>query len=129
MDMSPKMEARVCPLTAIALAFSSTNSLQLAEESRKLLAEEFGPKILPPNHPLTRHVHRIVTRILEANHLGTLKATTPANAWLSDPFNGHSNENGPEGRQWELMVVKDDQVVNAMTSYGINLPCIYIEPS
>ena len=85
---------------------------------------EFGGKTLPPNHPLTRHVHRIVTRILEQNNLGTLKKSAPVSAgWFSsgldDPQIGHSDGRpvGSEEKVWELMVVKDDSIVNAMVSF------------
>lgn len=103
MDVSPEMKTR------------------LEETARKELMEEFGAKTLPPNHALTRHVHRIVSRILEANHLGTLKTSTPpSKTWFGDPFQSHADDPiaSPNARQWELMVVKDDKIVNAMASFG-----------
>lgn len=104
--------------------WAHVRGLQLTEESHRQLLEEFGPKMLPPNHPLTRHVHRIVTRILEANNLGTLKTAplpgSPTTTWFDDPFEvqGGLDEHGSGAKQWELMVVKDDKIVNAMTSFG-----------
>jgi metalloendopeptidase OMA1, mitochondrial len=104
---------------------NDVNCLQLAEEARKELRQEFGGKILPPNHALTRHVHRIVSRILEHNNLGTLKTTpSPSAGWFSggfdDPYIGHGDDRpvGSGDKTWELMVVKDDSVVNAMASFG-----------
>lgn len=107
MDVSPRMEAR------------------LTAESRRQLRAELGAKTLPPDHPLTRHVHRIVTRIIEANGLGHLKSSTPAAApWLAIPHDdayvspAGQRPAGAQDKEWELMVVKDDKVVNAMASFG-----------
>lgn len=110
--------SRYLSTTGLLLSLIGT---QLEEESRKQLMEEFGAKTLPPNHALTLHVHRIVSRILEANHLGTLKTSKPkSSTWFDDSFQGHIEDPvaAPGARQWELMVVKDDHSVNAMASFG-----------
>ena len=36
---------------------------------------EFRGKILPPNHPITRRVREVATRIVERNGLGRIKAS------------------------------------------------------
>ena len=105
---------------------SLTHGTKLVEESKRALKEELGPRALPPNHPLTRHVHRIVTRILEANNLGTLtdpNSSSGVSTWFGDPFGTHVDSDipGTGKQQWELIVVKDDSVVNAMASYGMDL--------
>lgn len=100
---------------------SKLNIIKLEETARQEVKEMFGAQSLPPNHALTRHVHRIVSRILEANHLGTLKTSTPpSQTWFGDPFPGHTDDpsSNPNARQWELIVVKDDTIVNAMASFG-----------
>ncbi|KAI0747380.1 hypothetical protein C8Q74DRAFT_1320563 [Fomes fomentarius] len=53
MDISPKYET------------------MLAEASYQGLLQEFEGKVLPPNHPLTRHIRRVAKSILEASNLGT----------------------------------------------------------
>ncbi|KAI0367886.1 hypothetical protein BV20DRAFT_1023600 [Pilatotrama ljubarskyi] len=105
MDISPKYEAK------------------LAEVAHQQLLHEFKGKVLPPNHPITRHVRRVVTRILEANNLGTLDAPDvhtrllpSADIWTAGEVDRIPPEVG--GREWHLFVVNDDKVVNAMASFG-----------
>ncbi|KAI0076651.1 hypothetical protein K474DRAFT_1597625 [Panus rudis PR-1116 ss-1] len=113
MDINPKFES------------------QLAEVAHEQLVLEFRGKILPPNHPITRHVRRVVIQILDANNLGTLKSSAPQRKvhpvsesevlWNPDGSESGRTEEvvpGVGGREWELMVVHDDKVVNAMASYG-----------
>lgn len=97
--------------------------------------------MLPPEHPLTRHVRRVVTRILEANNLGSLEdvprmrapstldvllgraESMPEGSWDPDA-SPHGVQVGTEGaavgpnRKWNLIVVKDDKEVNAMATPG-----------
>ncbi|KAI0331583.1 hypothetical protein GY45DRAFT_1300811 [Cubamyces sp. BRFM 1775] len=105
MDISPKYEA------------------MLAEAAHKQMLQEFKGKVLPPDHPLTRHIRRVVTRILEANNLGTLEAPDvhtrllPAtDVWAAGDVDRIPPEVG--GKEWHLFVVNDDKVVNAMASFG-----------
>ncbi|KAI0739501.1 peptidase family M48-domain-containing protein [Daedaleopsis nitida] len=106
MDISPKYET------------------MLAEASHQELMSEFQGKVLPPNHPLSRHVRRVTTRILEASGLGVLDApdvTRPKGTEELWSFNGAPEEMPPEvggTKKWHLFVVNDDKVVNAMASYG-----------
>lgn len=111
MDVSPRLES------------------SLAEAARDQIIQEFGRKALPANHPLTVHVRRVVTRILEANNLGVLKSSgrptsvrAPDDVWDPDTGFGSGRTEqvvpGVGGREWELMVVNDDKIINAMTSYG-----------
>ncbi|OSX62976.1 hypothetical protein POSPLADRAFT_1181049 [Postia placenta MAD-698-R-SB12] len=108
MDINPKFEAK------------------LAKASHDELLAEFRGKVLPENHPVARHVRRVVTRILESSNLGTL--SSPESTYL--PTHGASDDlwspqtqtddvpPGAGGRQWNLMVVNDDRIVNAAASYG-----------
>jgi metalloendopeptidase OMA1, mitochondrial len=104
------------------------------------LIEEFRGKILPPNHPLTRQIRKIVERILAANDLGHLKGSEPSATFpqlLSQVLPGFDTHNeggwdpdmhrrpdtiapgtGGGGREWNLLVVNDPNVVNAMATYG-----------
>ncbi|GBE85642.1 Mitochondrial metalloendopeptidase OMA1 [Sparassis crispa] len=109
MDINPKFEAK------------------LAETAREELLAEFKGKTLPPNHPLTRHVRRVVTRILESSNLGTLSSpehriVSPEQVledlWEPQLRSESETPPGAGGRVWNLLVVNDDKIVNAMASYG-----------
>ncbi|KAG2126057.1 peptidase family M48-domain-containing protein [Suillus clintonianus] len=113
MDISPKYE---------------TNLAQAAYD--ELLAE-FRGKVLPSNHPVTRHVQRVVNRILESSDLGHLRSSEPRRSlaelpddfWSEDPFttgrpSGESSTPESGGKEWNLLVVNDPSVVNAMATFG-----------
>ena len=102
----------------------------MAKESHEQLLQEFRGKILPPNHPLTQVVRGVVTRILEASNLGSLKTeptfiqqigTSIEDLWHADVQNRDEPVPGSGGREWRLMVVDDPKVVNAMASFGQRL--------
>ncbi|KAI9059474.1 hypothetical protein FKP32DRAFT_1668676 [Trametes sanguinea] len=102
---------------------SPTFEAALAETAHEELLQQFKGKVLPPNHPLTRHIRRVVTRILEANGLGTLHA--PEVHTRLHPHDGMVSIDEVErippeagGKEWHLFVVNDDRVVNAMASFG-----------
>ncbi|RPD56868.1 hypothetical protein L227DRAFT_578532 [Lentinus tigrinus ALCF2SS1-6] len=107
MDISPKYET------------------MLGEAAHQQLLQEFKGKILPPDHPLTRHIRRVTTRLLEASNLGTLDAPDVRRPKGTDElwsFNGNPDEIPPEvggsAKKWHLFVVNDDRVVNAMATFG-----------
>ncbi|CCM00306.1 uncharacterized protein FIBRA_02336 [Fibroporia radiculosa] len=108
MDVNPKIEAK------------------LAKVSYEELLSEYQGKILPEHHPLTRHVRRVVSRILEASNLGTLAfekpgylvTTGPSDDLWSTSTQTADTPPGAGGRVWNLLVVNDDRMVNAMASYG-----------
>jgi hypothetical protein len=107
-----------------------TTTLQMAKASHEELLQEFRGKILPPNHPVTLAVREVVTRILEASNLGSLKAeptfiqqpgTTIEDFWHADVQAREEPVPGSGGKEWRLMVVNDPRVVNAMASFGQRL--------
>ncbi|KAF8558402.1 hypothetical protein OG21DRAFT_1504142 [Imleria badia] len=106
MDISPKFEAK------------------LEKASYESLFSEFEGRILPAHHPITRHVHRVVSDLLEASDLGTLHSTnspkSPADDdgfWHDDPAaRPHDPDRG--GKEWNLLVVNDPKIVNALASFG-----------
>ncbi|KAG1750622.1 peptidase family M48-domain-containing protein [Suillus paluster] len=113
MDISPKYETK------------------LAQAAYDELLAEFRGKILPSNHPVTRHVQGVVTRILESSDLGHLRSSEPRrslveaidNFWSEDPFtagrpSGESSTPESGGKEWNLLVVNDPSVVNAMATFG-----------
>ncbi|TFY59203.1 hypothetical protein EVJ58_g5927 [Rhodofomes roseus] len=99
MDVSPQLEAK------------------LARASHEALVAEYGRKVLPPNHPLTRHVRRVVERILEASNLGTLTPPEPAHAL---PFGE------PDGGDiivftGILRAARDEEGLAAVLGHGMSL--------
>jgi hypothetical protein len=123
MDVSPKFEAA------------------LWEASYDELSKEYRENLLPPSHVITQHVHRIVSRILEANNLGTLRGDgrvpTPPRGLLQSALGfgkSRSEEAAPDlwdpdsdvrdtangfgKKEWNLLVVNDKKVVNAMAAPG-----------
>ena len=92
------------------------------------MLKEFRGKVLPPDHPITRHVRRVTQRLLEGSNLGTLDAPDIHHAKGSEDVWSFTERDGlpPEvgGKEWHLFVVADDSNVNAMASYG---ECIHPE--
>ncbi|KIK36189.1 hypothetical protein CY34DRAFT_811477 [Suillus luteus UH-Slu-Lm8-n1] len=113
MDISPKYETK------------------LAQVAYDELLNEFRGKILPSNHSVTRHVQRVVSRILESSDLGQLRSSEPRRSlgealddfWSENPFtsgrpSGESSTPESGGKEWNLLVVNDPSVVNAMATFG-----------
>jgi hypothetical protein len=101
------------------------------------LLNEFRGKILPSNHSVTRHVQRVVSRILESSDLGQLRSSEPRRSlvealddfWSEDPFtsgrpSGESSTPESGGKEWNLLVVNDPSVVNAMATFGSLSSCL-----
>ncbi|KAK7453502.1 metalloendopeptidase [Stygiomarasmius scandens] len=115
---------------------------QVGEMSRSQILSQFGKHILPPNHPVSLHVHRVVTQILEANGLGVIKnsplspqehARQTSFDFFPDIFSGGTGGFGSSGRpsektvphvlagpqkQWEVVVVNEPKIVNAAATPG-----------
>ncbi|KZT34381.1 hypothetical protein SISSUDRAFT_975683, partial [Sistotremastrum suecicum HHB10207 ss-3] len=105
---------------------------KLAEQTHAQLLQEYRGKILPPNHPLTLQVKKIVTRLLEASDLGHIKADAGTGTFgevLQDLW--HSPSGSPDmasapspptsarnPAEWNVMVVNDPKIVNAMATFG-----------
>ncbi|KAG6334458.1 hypothetical protein ID866_4636 [Astraeus odoratus] len=111
------------------MAISPKYESKLAETAYAELLAEFRGKVLPADHPITRHVRRVVTSILEANNLGSLHSSEPRRRpfvddfWGEDPYGAarqRETDATPEsgGKEWHLLVVNDPKVVNAMASFG-----------
>ncbi|KAG6853501.1 hypothetical protein C0991_003775 [Blastosporella zonata] len=108
--------------------------------SREEILKEYQHHILPPNHILSRHVRRVVTQILTASNLGHIRGESsgllphlvqppfggePGDeaAWDPDAQWGKSSDGGsgqPSEREWDVIVVNDPKVVNAMATPGAN---------
>jgi metalloendopeptidase OMA1, mitochondrial len=99
--------------------------------SRQSLRSELQASILPQNHPLSRHVRRVVSRILHASNLGILEgeAHSPfgvrsnfeGDNWNPDADLGTTTDLGPSyspGKEWDVIVVDDPKMINAMATPG-----------
>ncbi|KAF8057445.1 peptidase family M48-domain-containing protein [Lyophyllum atratum] len=116
--------------------------------AREQTLQEYQGRTLPPNHPISRHVHRVVSRILTASNLGHIRGEPPTShflsptahqthgqageeaAWNPDAQFRHGSENeggggrgsrGVEGheREWDVIVVNDNKMINAMALPGV----------
>lgn len=102
------------------------------------MKHQYSDRILPPNHPIARHIRRTVQAILEANNLGVVKGDPNANRVFSilpglgaedswDPDANMTDTRTKEGshfesntREWELIVINDKETVNAAALPGEN---------
>jgi hypothetical protein len=101
---------------------------------RQSLHKELQNSILPPNHPLTRHVRRVASRILHASNLGILRgeaqpslspfgmiSSFEGDAWNPDADFGAATDPGPSygpNKEWDVIVVNNSKMINAMASPG-----------
>jgi hypothetical protein len=100
--------------------------------------QDYNGKVLNPNHPISRRVHKVAASILEANDLGTLRSSLPETkaSMRSILFGTERGSDGnPAGlktemskREWNLLVVHDPNMVNAMAVPGIQHPIVLLSP-
>lgn len=109
------------------------------EMARAQVRNELREEILPYNHPVSRHVRRVVQRILASNNLGLVKGmSSESHPSLFSPrsaidgFGGDSWDPdkelraataaniGPE-REWDVIVVNNPKVMNAMAVPGMTV--------
>ncbi|EDR14669.1 uncharacterized protein LACBIDRAFT_305531 [Laccaria bicolor S238N-H82] len=118
---------------------SSKAEAELGEFSRDQTRREMGAQALPLNHPVTRHVRRVVSRILLASNLGTLSGETSFERETGlagfagfDAFgrdtshsdvdlgaSAHPSETYGPTKEWEVLVVNDRKTVNALAVPGM----------
>ncbi|KAJ2932396.1 hypothetical protein H1R20_g4715, partial [Candolleomyces eurysporus] len=100
---------------------------QIADLTRREIHNTFHGKILPPDHPISHHVRRVVSRILTASNLGVLHGEQPAHATLRGDSFGEFTEFGASARpteaygprkKWDVIVVDDKKTINAMATPG-----------
>jgi len=113
---------------------SSETEAKLGEITRKELKHELADKILPPNHPFSIHVRRVASRILKHSQLGHIRGDTPRASFAmprmdfddevwhpADDYGAAArNTYGPE-KEWDVVVVNDNRVINAMATPGLVL--------
>ncbi|KAF5378075.1 hypothetical protein D9615_007517 [Tricholomella constricta] len=112
--------------------------------AREQTLEEYAHLTLPPHHPLSRHVRRVVSRILSASNLGHIRGDNNNSSsqyvvpppllpvpyhgesgieipWDPDARMGRTPEGGETGqeREWEVIVVNDPKMINAQAVPGL----------
>ncbi|KAI0086825.1 hypothetical protein BDY19DRAFT_332141 [Irpex rosettiformis] len=99
--------------------------IKLVKAARRDAQQEFEGKLLPPDHVLSVHIHRVANQILQANGIGKLaplvesqpQSGSPTLAIepvaLYDLYDETSNQS-----LWKIFVVNDDHMVNARAEYG-----------
>jgi hypothetical protein len=104
---------------------------KIGEMARLQSQEQYRDTTLPPNHMLSRHVRRVVSRILAASNLGVVREDTSVSyiddqrggaggdTWDPDaePGTGERRTHGEE-REWDVMVVNDPKMINAQVVPG-----------
>ncbi|EKM77197.1 hypothetical protein AGABI1DRAFT_122219 [Agaricus bisporus var. burnettii JB137-S8] len=115
------------------MIFSSRSEAQIGESVRQETKNEWGNKILPPNHPLSLHVRKVTSRILKSSDLGHIigEAPTPPpispfgfadEVWKpSDDYGAAASYTYSPQKEWDVVVVNDKRVVNAMATPGLIL--------
>lgn len=117
------------------LLLTASFKLTLVQFERKIQRDVLSTyasqgQVLPPNHPLTRHVRRVASRIISSSHLGTVSGDGPApqllvfpngedmDVWNPDVKIEADKPGGFSGRQWEVIVIDDKRMVNAFAVPG-----------
>ncbi|KAH0580173.1 hypothetical protein H2248_001697 [Termitomyces sp. 'cryptogamus'] len=113
------------------MAISPDTEETIGEMLRDAILKEHEKQILPPNHIISRHVRRIVAQILSASSLGHIRRGSAHDLALSNgssqPWDANElwdpdaqNQNTFEAqREWEVVVVHDPKVINAMAVPGL----------
>jgi len=110
---------------------------QMAEIARRQSQEAYRDIALPPHHPLSQHVRRVVSRILAASNLGVIRGVdvlyssvggAGGDGWDPDAEVGARGPGWVPGqeREWDVMVVNDPKVVNAEVVPGKIHPYQYM---
>ena len=106
--------------------------IKLWEAGYRDLLDEFRGKLVPPDHAVNLYIHGIVSRILQANNLGSLQALSPHTKMSADSvlFGTEDREFDEtsssvamspttlSNKKWNLLVVHDSKRVNAMATPG-----------
>lgn len=117
--------------------------MKVGKEAEQEVLQEYRGKILPPNHPITKRVTNVASRIITAAKLGNVKnasqvAYSEGGGWdrLPGSFGadeesfGSSNtwDHGASDAQrsvierlrqeWEVVVIQDDKTPNAFVTGG-----------
>lgn len=107
---------------------------ELGRQTQLQTLSEYDRAVLPPNHPISKRVRKVATRIIESSGLGRVKSSGEMGAiegtvptWgggvdMKDIFMG-GGEGGKEAREgkdteWEVYVIDDKKTKNAFVLPG-----------
>lgn len=118
------------------MSVSPESEKKLGEKTYQQVLASYKGHILPSNHPVTQEIHEITTRILDANNLGYVRSTgqespqypksAPVEIFsqmedLWDPDTEKEKGSSSQAltqREWNLIVVGDNKITNAMAFPG-----------
>ena len=107
---------------------SPTYEAKLEGKIQAGVLQEFQGQVLPRDHPLTRHVRRVASRIITSSNLGTVRgeATVSQLSNFQDVWNmdgvTKSTENASKNlseKEWEVIVIHNQRLVNAFAVPGL----------
>ncbi|KAF5386543.1 hypothetical protein D9757_005885 [Collybiopsis confluens] len=99
---------------------------------------EFKGRILPGDHPLARHVKKVVQNVLDASQLGVVRDYTQPRMMSRDDFSGDADGDGwssssssssstshsahsaivSPNKEWTVIVVNEKSIINAAATPG-----------
>ncbi|KAG9003160.1 hypothetical protein FRB93_011240 [Tulasnella sp. JGI-2019a] len=119
---------------------------KLGQQTDEEVMRTYGAKILPPNHPISKKVAKVASRIITAANLGEVKGVsstssadspTDGYAWTGLPSGGadfgfdegewnsrkssakeHASVVDRLRQEWEVYVIKEDETPNAFVTGG-----------
>jgi len=105
---------------------------EIGEMARLQSQEQYRDTTLPPNHMLSRHVRRVVSRILAASNLGVVRGDVSV-PYINDQSGGAGGDTWDpdvelgagarrthgEEKEWDVMVVNDPKMINAQVVPGL----------
>ncbi|KAG7093373.1 hypothetical protein E1B28_007054 [Marasmius oreades] len=103
-----------------------TVEAKMGDLTRQQTYQEYQGQIVPPHHPVSIHVRRVVSQILAASNLGVVKGHTPVvqspidNVWNPDATSEYTRSDATLGdqREWDVVVVNDQKMINAAALPG-----------
>ena len=114
---------------------TSKREKQLAKEMSRVIMQEYGNRMLPANHPVTKHVTDIVRRIVTSSGLGIIHGdpahVVPVGNDFNDGLQDHhdprlrvdvgtqSDSPAAKTQEWTVYVVQD-ATPNAFTTFGMH---------
>ncbi|KXN83762.1 Mitochondrial metalloendopeptidase OMA1 [Leucoagaricus sp. SymC.cos] len=98
---------------------------QLGEMVNQQTRRELGNRILPPDHPISVHVRQVASRIIQHSDLGYVRGEPSphqsfGDGWvLEDDFSRSERKPYGRHREWDVIVVNDNKVINAAANPGL----------
>ncbi|KAF5350081.1 hypothetical protein D9756_009148 [Leucocoprinus leucothites] len=108
---------------------SMQREAQIGKMMNSQMKQDFHDRILPPNHPLSRHVRKVTSRILLHSNLGHIKGESPSPNVIERLFSGvwtpeddyavNARDTYGSDKEWDVIVVNDKRIINAAAVPGL----------